>query len=359
MLPHSKLGVARIWVDLANSPHPILFEPVIDELERAGHEVVITARDHAQTVALARQRWPDVQIIGSKSPPARLAKLRNIAGRARQLADFARSQNVDVGVSHNSYAATVAARMAGLPSVTAMDYEFQPANHVAFRFATRVLVPRDFPTRALRAQGGTRRKAWRYEGFKEETYLHGFSPDPAVLDELGLARGERFFVARPSPAGATYHQFGNPLFERVMTRLLERQDSRVVLLPRRPEDLEPYSDIPESRKIVPTTAVDTRSLTFYAAAMLGAGGTMNREAALLGTPVFTLYAGRLAALDRRLIAEGRLHLLSDDLTSVEDTLVAVDKAEQPRQQAPVTRHVLDRFVSAIRTPFSERSDLAP
>jgi predicted glycosyltransferase len=343
----------RVWIDLANSPHPILFEPIVDELEREGHEVVLTARDHAQTVDLARQRWPDVRVIGGKSPPGRVAKTRMIARRARALTRFARAQGVDVAVSHNSYAAALAARAGGIRCVTAMDYEFQPANHIAFRAAHRVLVPADFPARALRAEGGTARKVWRYSGFKEEAYLNRFKPDPSVLVQLGLSEGEPFFVARPSPQGATYHQFGNPLFDRALGRALEREDARVVLLPRRPDDLEPYGDVPESRKIVPSAPVDTRSLLYYAAALLGAGGTMNREAALLGTPVFTLYAGRMAALDRRLIDEGRLHLLGDDLNGFEDKLSDLARGDARPPTRALTSHVLDRFLEAIVTPLGE------
>jgi predicted glycosyltransferase len=343
----------RVWIDFANSPHPVLFAPIAEELERRGHEVVLSARDHAQTVELARQRWPGVQVIGGKSPPGRAAKLSMIAGRAKALARFARAHEVDVAVSHNSYAAAVAARIARVPCVTAMDYEFQPANHIAFRAANRVLVPEDFPARRLRAEGGTTRKVWRYRGFKEEVYLHGFSPDPSVLDQLGLSEGEPFFVARPSPQGAAYHQFENPLFDRALSRTLEREDARVVLLPRRPEDLAPYAAVPATRKIVPSVPVDTRSLLHFAAALLGAGGTMNREAALLGTPVFTLYAGRMAALDRRLIEEGRLHLLGDDLNGFEAKLANLANGGSRPASRPLTSHVLDRFLEAIETPLGK------
>src|SRR5205814_2490593 len=104
--------------------------PIAEELQRRGHEVLVTARDHAQTVDLARQRWADVRVIGGKSPPGRAAKVKAIAGRARDLARFARENQVDVGVSHNSYAAAVAARIARTPCVTAMDYELPPGHHI-------------------------------------------------------------------------------------------------------------------------------------------------------------------------------------------------------------------------------------
>jgi uncharacterized protein len=342
---------SRIWVDLANSPHPVLFEPIVEELERAGHEVVITARDHAQTVELARARWADVQVVGDASPRGRAGKVRAIARRARALARFARERGVDVAVSHNSYAASVAARWARVPCVTAMDYEYQPANHIAFRFANRVVVPDDFPVRTLRAAGARPRKVWRYRGFKEEVYLHRFRPDPGVLAPLGLSEAEPFFVARPSPQGATYHQFANPLFDRALTRVLEREDAKVVLLPRRAADLEPYASVPAERKIVPERSIDTRSLLYYATALLGAGGTMNREAALLGTPVLSLYAGRLAALDQRLIEEGRLRLFRDDLDGLEERLSELASRGSNRTPPHLTRHVLDRFLEAIVTPL--------
>jgi hypothetical protein len=312
---------------------------------------VLSAREQAQTVPLARERWPEVQILGGQSPRGKAAKLRAVVDRARELARFAKRERVDVAASHNSYAQAVAARMARIPCVTAMDYEFQPANHVAFRCAHRVLVPEDFPERELRVEGASRRKVWRYRGFKEEVYLHGFRPDPAVLGQLGLREGEPFFVARPSPHGATYHQFANPLFDRVLGRLLEREDARVVLLPRRPEDVLPFESVPAERRIVPDEPVESRSLLHYATALLGAGGTMNREAALLGTPVFSLYAGKLAALDRRLIDEGRLTLIGeDDEELLERRLAELASGRAERSPSTVGRHVLDRFVEAIVTP---------
>ncbi len=349
-LPGSALSV---WIDLANSPHPVLFEPIVEELRGRGHTVVLTARDHAQTVALARQRWSDVHVIGAKNPGGRIEKLRTIVDRAGTLARFARASHFDVAVSHNSYAQVVAARATGIPCLTAMDYEHHPANHLAFRAAHRILVPSDFPRRALRGQGGTDGKVWRYSGFKEEAYLYGFSPDASVLEQLGLRRDEPFLMARPSPEGATYHQFGNPLFERVVRQLLQRQEIKVVLLPRRPEDLAPYAEI-DAYKVIPGAPVDTRSLLSYSAGLIGAGGTMNREAALLGTPVFSLYAGKPAALDRRLIYEGRLHLLSDGDEPVA-RLLGLMRGAPPQTAASLSRHVLDRFVEAIETPIAQRA----
>src|SRR3954451_16074577 len=125
----TELPSLRILVDLANSPHAGVFEPSVAELRSMGHQVVLTARDHAQTVALARERWPDVRVIGGGSPLGRSAKAREVVRRAAALVRFANDQRFDVAVSHNSYAQAVAARLAGVAAITAMDYEHQPANH--------------------------------------------------------------------------------------------------------------------------------------------------------------------------------------------------------------------------------------
>jgi predicted glycosyltransferase len=341
----------RVWIDLANSPHPVLFAPIADALERDGHEIVATVRDHAQTLALTRERWPDATVVGVPSPPSRAGKALSIARRARELAAFARRVRPDVAVSHNSYAQSVAARIVRVPCVTAMDYEFQPANHVAFRFANRVVVPRDYPARELRRQGARDRGVWRYEGFKEEVYLHGFEPDAAALAAVGLAPGDPFVVARPSPAGASYHQFGNPLFERAVRELLEHSEVRVVLLGRRPSDADGYPAALRERLIAPEQAVEARSLIFHARAVVGAGGTMNREAALLGTPVFSLYAGKLGALDRRLIAEGSVRHLAGDDADLSDLLAAAAGSGSRTSRPPLTDAVLRRFVEAIVSPL--------
>ena len=157
----------RVWIDLANSPHVPLLEPVVARLRADGHTVVLTARDHAQTVELARRAWPDVLVIGGPSPSGRAAKARVLAQRVAALRSYARRQNLDVAFSHGSYAQIVAARLARVPAVTMMDYEHQPANHLSFRLAQRVIVPEAFPAAALRgdsARAGKGRSLPRIQG---------------------------------------------------------------------------------------------------------------------------------------------------------------------------------------------------
>ncbi len=293
----------RVWVDLSNSPHVALFRPIVEHLRAAGDDVVLSARDHAQTVSLAERQWPDVVVVGGASPPSRIGKAGAIAGRAAALRRLAARERFDVAISHGSYAQIVAARSLGLPTLTMMDYEFQPANHLSFRLAHRVLVPGPFPDEALR-RFGAGDKARRYVGFKEELYLAGFEPDPAVLAPLGLDPENVIVVLRPPPDGALYHNVHNVRFDDVARRVAAQPQVQAVLLARTENRDYWVGRVPGA--IVPADPVDGPSLVALADLTIGAGGTMNRESALLGTPTYTVFAGRLAAVDAVLIRDGRL-----------------------------------------------------
>ena len=181
-----KDALVKIWIDLSNSPHPLLFAPIARRLEQAGHDVLITARDNAQTLQLARERWPAVEVIGGDSPRGRLSKVATMSERIAELRRWAARIRPEVALSHNSYAQIVAARSLHIPAVTAMDFEHQPANHLAFRLATRVLVPEMIEVDAIRRQGAKPAKVVQYPGLKEELYIGDFQPAPR-----DSAQGER------------------------------------------------------------------------------------------------------------------------------------------------------------------------
>jgi predicted glycosyltransferase len=302
----------NVWIDLANSPHVATFEPVVEQLRADGATVVLTARDHAQTVDLARRTFGHVLVVGDESPARRAAKGMSILRRARALRSIARSERPDVALSHGSYSQLLAARVSKVPGVTMMDYEYQPANHLSFRLARRVIVPELFPARALRRAGARPRKVVRYPGFKEELYLGRFVPTDDVLRELNLDPARLIAVLRPPPQGALYHRGGNDHFEALLLEAATRDDLQVVVLPRVREQAARY--IGRTGVIVPERPVDGLSLLAHADVMIGAGGTMNREAALLGTPTYTMFAGKLAAVDAELIDRGLLHDLRTTAT---------------------------------------------
>lgn len=301
----------KVWIDFSNSPHPLLFAPVAGRLQEEGHNVLFTARANAQTIELACERWRGVEVIGGASPRRRSAKLAAIYRRMADLRHWAAQVRPDVALSHNSYAQIVAARSLGIPAVTAMDFEHQPANHVAFRLATTVLVPEMLPSHVIRRQGAVATKVVRYPGLKEELYVSDFKPDWEILARVGLDPRPRVVaVARTPPTRALYHSNENPLFEAALRTLCSQEGLACVVLARHPEQIAAIEGLGLPNCIVPPAAVDSRSLMYAADVMIGAGGTMTREAALMGIPTWTLFAGKTPAVDVSLEQRGMLKRLS-------------------------------------------------
>jgi predicted glycosyltransferase len=299
----------RIWIDLANSPHVPFFCALIPEFVARGHQVEITARDFAQTVELATKARMAPHLIGGHGGGTLSGKAGNLIGRAAALRKWARDRSFDLAVSHNSYAHIAAASALRIRSVTLMDYEHQPANHLAFRLASRVIVPRAFPAAELRRYGASMRKVKRYDGLKEDVYLADFVPNPGfaeTLRKLGIASEDVLVVARPPAREALYHRFENELFDELLGRLSKLNEVKVVLLPRSQAQRAAYAKRIWTNVIMPREALEGANLIAASDLVISAGGTMNREAAALGVPTASMFAGKWAAIDEELVSEGRL-----------------------------------------------------
>jgi len=305
----------RVWVDLTNSPHVLVMRPLIAAMREDGHEVEVTARDFAQTLELCERLKVEYTAIGRHRGGRLAGKAAGLASRSLALARWARPRRFDVAVGHSSNDVMVAAALLRIPSATAFDYEFAKLqHHVNCRLARAVVVPAAIPPERLHPYGADG-KLRRYEGLKEEYYLADFQPDEAVLDELGLDRSRPLVVVRTPPEVSLYHRFESPLFRGVLERL-RSGDAQTVVLPRTAAQREELARL--GGFVVPERAVDAQSLVSFADLVISAGGTMNREAVALGTPVFTTFEGRLGAVDEALLREGRLRRLAHpDEVSVE------------------------------------------
>ncbi|MEA2364124.1 MAG: uncharacterized protein QOD71_3269 [Thermoleophilaceae bacterium] len=298
----------RVWVDLTNSPHVLVLRPLIEVMRADGHEVEVTARDFAQTLELCERFGIDHTAIGRHRGGGLAGKALGLASRSSALARWARGRRFDVAVGHGSNDVSVAARLLRVPSATSFDYEWATAQHqVNCRLARAVVVPDAIPPERLERYGA-RGKLHAYPGLKEEYYLADFEPDPAVLGELGLDRARPLVVVRTPPDVSLYHRFENPLFRGVLDRLAA-SEAQTVVLPRTPAQRAELAG--RASFVVPEHAIDAQSLVAYADLVISAGGTMNREAVALGTPVFTTFEGRLGAVDEALLREGRLRKLDD------------------------------------------------
>jgi predicted glycosyltransferase len=295
----------RVWVDLTNSPHVLVLRPLIDAMRADGHEVEVTARDFAQTLELCERFGIEHTAVGRHRGGRIASKGLGLASRSAALVRWARRRRFDVAIGHGSNDVSVAAKLLRVPSATAFDYEWATAQHqVNCRLARAVVVPDAIPPERLERYGASG-KIRAYPGLKEEYYLADFEPDPAVLAELGLERERPLVVLRTPPEVSLYHRFENPLFRRVLDRLAA-SDAQTVVLPRTAAQRAELTGF-----IVPERAIDAQSLVAYADLVISAGGTMNREAVALGTPVFTTFEGRLGAVDEALLGDGRLRKLED------------------------------------------------
>jgi hypothetical protein len=294
----------RVWIDFTNSPHVLVLRPVIETLRARGHEVSVTARDFAQTLGLCRRFGIEHEPIGRHRGGARTSKALGLLERSAALTRWARGRGFDLAIGHGSNDITVAAALLRIPCATTFDYEWATVQHnVNCRLAQAVVVPDAIPPERL-YRYGARGKLHCYEGLKEEYYLADFEPDPAVLGELGLDAARPIVVVRTPPAVSLYHRFENDLFARLLARLRGEQ---TVVLPRTAAQREEL--VRAGGFVVPEQAIDAQSLIACADLVVSAGGTMNREAVALGTPVFTVFEGRLGAVDERLLAEGRMRRL--------------------------------------------------
>ncbi len=312
----------RVWVDLTNSPHVLILRPVIERLRGRGAEVEVTARDFAQTVALCELHGIDATVIGHHRGGKLAAKGRGLVDRSLALRSWARGRNFDLAIGHGSNDVSVAARMLSVPAATMFDYEWATVQHsVNCRLAKAVVVPDAIPPERL-DRYGARGKLRRYPGLKEEYYLADFEPDRAVLDLLGLDDQQPLAVVRTPPVVSLYHRFENRAFSDVLIRL--REQGQVVVLPRTDEQRAEL--VSAGGFVIPEVAIDGPSLVALADLVISAGGTMNREAVALGTPVLTTFEGKLGAVDEKLIADARMGRLENPAALVLERRSKADEA---------------------------------
>jgi uncharacterized protein len=272
---------------------------------------MVTAREYGQTLGILDRLGIPYTAVGSHGGASALGKGRALAGRSSQLARLVWQRRPQLALAHGSVDLAVVSSLFRIPSAQMQDYEFAGwQRQIAFRAASKVLMPDSIPLDRLKKIGAKERKLVRYPGLKEEYYLADFTPDASVLDELGLDREKVLVVVRPPPETSEYHARNDVYGESI--RCLAQADSvQAVVIPRTERQGKEVREMGAANLIVPERAIDAQSLIAHADLVVSAGGTMNREAVALGTPVFTTFAGRMGGVDEALIADGRLRVLTD------------------------------------------------
>src|SRR5918911_2281423 len=329
------------------SAHVLVFRPLIRILRGRGDEVEVTAREYAQTLQLLELHGIEATVIGRHGGRSRLRKAQSLWSRLRALRRWAHGRQFDLALAHGSHELTLIAHRLGIPSSTTFDYEFAWLQHqLGCRAATRVVVPDTIPADRLARHGAEPPKLLQYPGLKEEYYLADFEPDPHVLDPWPIDPARVLVVLRPPPDVSLYHRHSNPLFPRTLDALGRDENVHAFVLPRTEEQREFVRALDLPSVILPERAVDAQSLIALADLVVSAGGTMNREAAALGVPVYTTYGGRLGGVDEELIRQGRLKPLTDPRALDLTKRLRTEDGDRVRRDPQV---LLDLLLSALGT----------
>lgn len=318
----------KIWIDLDHTPHVPMFRPIIEELHRREIEVLVTARDFAQTVALL-EMWdiPHVK-MGRHGGSSKVGKVLNLFERSSQLIAQVRKHKIDLAVSHGSRTMLVACKMLGIPAVTMMDYEYTEVG--IFNLLSKyLLIPKYIPDSRLAPNGFKMEKLKRYPGFKEELYLPYFKPDHSFRDSIGVPEGKTLVTIRPSAMYANYH---DPLSEQILLKVIEKTletpDAWPLIVSRIDKDKEFICSRFGDRVNFLEQAVDGLQLIWNSDVFISGGGTMNREAGLLGVPVYSIFTGRKPYLDEYLAEQGKLTFV-DSLEKVD--LIDIKARDHPSE----------------------------
>jgi predicted glycosyltransferase len=302
----------RIWLDMSAPAHPLIFGPIADRMRGRGHIVEVTARDHAETLELLALRGIEHRRIGKHGGARRSGKLAALLARTRSMVAFGRGRRFDLALAHGSNELALAAAALAIPAVTMTDYEFAvQQHHIGFRLAWRAVTPDAIPTERIARFGVAADRILQFPGLKEEYYLHGFEPNPNVMDALGLRDDRLIATVRPPADLSLYHRKANPLLLQVLLHLGRREDVQLVVLPRTERQRLMIAALDLPSVLMPAVTVDAHSLIAFSDLVVAGVGTMNREAVALGTPAYTTFSGRIGGVDEMLIREGSLRPLTN------------------------------------------------
>ena len=302
--------IEQIWIDMDNSPHVPVFKPLINIFNAHDVKVIVTARDYAQTIPLLHYWNIDHIQVGKHGGKNKIKKLINLVYRSMQLIRLMRKQKIDLAVSHGSRSMVVAAKLLSIKTVTMLDYEYTETGIFNF-FSDYLLMPALIPEERLAKAGLDLKKVIRYNGFKEELYLNTFVPDETLREKLGVPAENILVTLRPSALLGNYH---NPLSETIiialLRRLIEIDSVTILIVSRSAEDKQMIRQEFGNKIRFLEQAVDGLQLIWNSDIFISGGGTMNREAALLGVPTYSVFTGKKPYLDEYLEKEGKLMFIN-------------------------------------------------
>jgi len=342
----------KIWVDLDNSPHVLFFRPIIEELRKRNYDVLVTARDAYQVRELLEFYGVSAKLIGRHYGKHKVWKAMGTCWRALAVTASVRKEKIDLAVTHGSRACILACALLRVPDVMLFDYEF--AAKIPGIKPTWLMAPGVIANH----QAAHDANLVEYPGIKEDVYLSRFRPDYGLRQRLGIADDDLLVMVRPPAIEAHYH---NPESEALLTAAINRFASnpgtKILLLPRnKRQEAELRSAWTEAialrQILIPDHVEDGLNLIWNSDLVISGGGTMNREAAALGVPVYSIFRGRIGAVDSYLANQGRLVLLE----SVEDVRTKIKAVHrEPHKQrlsgenSPALETIVQNIISIVES----------
>lgn len=302
-----------IWFDIDNTPHVPVFRFIFKELDKKSVEYIITARDFAQTEELLNLYGIHYLLLGEHGGKNKIKKIFNLINRAQKLNKSLKDKNIELAISHGSRSQLIVSKLSRIPSIVMLDYEF--TEHFIFNsFADFILIPKFIPDERLKENGFNLRKIIRYNGFKEEIYIKYFEPNNNFRKELGVNENEILIVLRPPSIVSNYHNKKSEELLIATVKHLEKFSNVKILIVNRTNEEKKllFEHIADKEKfIMLRKPVDGLQLLYCADMVISGGGTMNREAALLGTPTYSIFGGKRPYLDLYLEKIGRLNYINN------------------------------------------------
>jgi len=271
---------------------------------RGEHNVIITCRPLANTIELLDLAGFDYTVVGTHYGASKIKKLAGFPIRVWLLYRFLRSKKIDAAISHSSYYSPLAARLAGIPSIYLNDNEYAAGNWVSFLFASIVMIPEYLVETAEKERWRRMARILPYPGIKEGIYLWDYRPVRPHLPELDRDGGAKRIFVRPEPRTAHYYRGRKNFFDELLSQLKARY--KVVLLPRDTVQHEYYNQEIFSGITVLEHSVTLGEIMGNCDLFIGAGGTMTREAAVLGIPTISVYQDELLSVDKHLVKRGAM-----------------------------------------------------
>jgi uncharacterized protein len=342
----------KIWIDIDNSPHVPFFLPIIDELRNEGFELLLTARDMYQVCELLKFYKLPCKVIGGHYGKNKALKVLANCSRAIQLIPTAAKFRPDLALSHGSRAQVLVCKALGIRTLMMHDYEH--STKTGFLEADWTFMPDVIPDKVMSKR---KERTLKYPGLKEDVYVPRFQPDPSILSHLGISPDDLVITLRPPATEAHYH---NPeseeLFAATLRRIANEPHVRAVTLPRNARQekqlREKWADLVASgRMIIPETPVDGLNLIWFSDLVISGGGTMNREAAALGVPVYSLFRGKIGAVDQYLADNGRLTML-ESVEDVRDKIILTRwnrPANSDNGNRPALRCIVNNIIKIMES----------